>query len=265
MAERNTRRRVQMSHLTQALWDKYRRERDLETRALLLDQYLGLVHYSASKLADHIPRELSICDLIGAGTVGLVQALESFDPGRGLAFSTLAVPRIRGAMLDELRRWDRVPRLARERRRRVEQMRTKLQRRLGRAPRLADIADALGIDIDTLCGWTEGAGVPIFLPLEASVPSPEAGEYCLTETIPDPTSDGPDVALTRAETVEELRTAIARLPEKDRMVLSLYYYEELTFKQIGLVLHVSESRISQIHSQALRNLRGELCLAREKV
>jgi len=254
-----------MSPLISALWENYRSARDQETRALLLDQYLGLVHYCAARLASHIPRELDISDFISAGTVGLVQALENFDLGRGLAFSTFAIPRIRGAMLDEIRRWDRVPRSARERRRRVEETRTKLQRCFGRPPKASEIADALGIDLDTIKGWTNGAKSPVFLTLGTPVPSSESGECSLAETIPDTALECPGVALSNAETVKEVRAAMLTLPQKDRMVLSLYYYEGLTFKQIGVVLHVSESRISQIHSRALKNLRQQLDLAMENV
>jgi len=110
-----------MTVLTDALWEKYLHHRDDRTRSQLLAQYLGLVHHSAHEMAKRVPKDLELDDLISAGTVGLVQALETFDPSRGLAFSTFAVPRIRGAMLDELRTWDWIPRSVRERSRKIEQ------------------------------------------------------------------------------------------------------------------------------------------------
>ncbi len=252
-----------MSELAQALWERYRERGDLIARAKLLDIYLGLVHHSAREVLKVVSHSVEFDDLLGAGTLGLVQALEGFDSTRGLAFSTYAVPRIRGAMLDELRRRDWLPRSARARWRKMLQVRGILQQTLGRAPGDHEIAEALGIEMDVYWRWLQEAEQPVVLALDQALPSNAAGAR-LHETIPDPASGDPGEALARDETLEELRDALASLPDKDRLVLALYYYEGLNLKQIGEVLHVSESRVSQIRTRALKRLRESVDAEREE-
>jgi len=244
-----------MTMLTDSLWEKYQQQRDDGTRSQLIAQYLGLVHHSAHELAKHVPKDLELDDLISAGTVGLVQALECFDPGRGLAFSTYAVPRIRGAMLDELRTWDWVPRSVRERSRRIEDANRQIQRRLGRMPEASEMAEALGVDEATYRKWMEESGAPVLMPLDSAARGQGGREVPLSELIPDPGNAHPSEILIREETMNQLRDAFSELPAKERLVLSLYYYQELTLKQIGQVLHITESRVSQLHARAIRRMR----------
>jgi RNA polymerase sigma factor for flagellar operon FliA len=250
--------------LAESLWLRYGASRDPEVRVQLLDLYLGLVHHAARELARAGSAHLELDELISAGTVGLVQALEGFDPSRGLAFSTYAMPRIRGAMLDELRGQDWTPRSIRERRRQIARARATLQQRLKRGPSGAELAAALGIDEETLWGWERETGSRTMVALDQSVNAGGESDLQLSETLADRGAAVPGEALTREETLAELREAVAALPSKDRLVLSLYHYENLSLKQIGEVLHVTESRVSQIRSRALKRLREHLRLAQEE-
>jgi len=243
---------------SQVLWERYRTHGDAAARAALLDGYLGLVHHSARELLRRAPGPLEFEDLVGAGTVGLVQALEGFDPARGLAFSTYAMPRIRGAMLDELRSRDWTPRLIRARRRRLAEETARLQQTLGRAPTPSEIATALEIDLDTYWRWADETEGRVMLALDQAVNAESSEEPCLHETIPDRGSGAPEEALARREAIDDLFLAFGELSERERLVLALYYYEELSLKQIGEVLHVTESRVSQIRTRALKRMRQRI-------
>ena len=245
-----------MKDLTDALWAAYRRNGDTRARHQLLDQYLGLVHHSAHQLARRISRDVEVEDLIGAGTVGLVQALEGFDPERGLAFSTYAMPRIRGAMLDELRQRDWMPRTIRMRNRQIAEARHAVQQRQGRMANPEELAEALGVDMGTFWRWQGESEGRAFVALDGSHDGGEGDETRLSETIADDSAVEPGDALTERETREVLLRAFRQLPEKDRLVLSLSYYEQMNLREIGEVLHVSESRVSQLRTRALKRLRG---------
>jgi RNA polymerase sigma factor for flagellar operon FliA len=244
-----------MTDLIEALWARYRRTADPQARTQLLDRYLGLVHHSAHQLARRISRDVEVDDLIGAGTLGLVQALEGFDPGRGLAFSTYAMPRIRGAMLDELRTRDWMPRSVRMRSRQLQGARADLQHRLGRQPSHEEIAKALAIDLPTYWRWQEEIDGRVLLQLDAGHEDAEDHAPRLAESIADALAVDPGESLDDQDAVARLRDAFDRLGQRDRLVLSLYYYEELNLRQIGEIMHVSESRISQIRTRALKRLR----------
>lgn len=242
-----------MTDLIDALWARYREKSDPIARAQLLDRYLGLVHHSAHQLARRISRDIEIDDLIGSGTLGLVQALEGFDPGRGLAFSTYAMPRIRGAMLDELRARDWMPRSVRMRSRQLATARASLQQRYGRQPTHEEIAASLGVDLPTFWKWQEEVDGRLLLQLDGSSGGEDSPP--LAESIADVLAEEPGAALDDAGSIDRLRGAFRQLSARDRLVLTLYYYEELNLRQIGDVLHVSESRVSQIRTRALKRLR----------
>ncbi len=244
-----------MTRITDALWAQYREGRDERIRRTLIDQYMGLVHFAAREMTRRLPPELETDDLVNAGTIGLVQALEGFEPARGLAFSTFAMPRIRGAMLDEIRSWDWVPRAVRERGRKIENARQALEKRLGRPPRLPEIATRLGIDSTTCAEWMEETRGPTYVDVDPSSESSPGADRRRIESIPDPNVRPPVDALLAEESLEELLDAIESLSAKERIVLSLYYYEGLTLRQIGKVLHITESRVSQIHSRTIARLR----------
>jgi len=239
------------------LWQRYRDTADPDARRQLLELYIGLVH--------HVAREMSrrtsaaeLDDLVSAGTFGLIRALDSFDLSRGLAFSTYAVRRIRGAMLDDLRSQDWAPRAVRVKARRLQVATTALQFRLGRSPRPEEVADQLDIGVSTYWRWRDETASRTVVSYEGESRSGFGGTTALQEVLEDLNASSPPEELSRQEDVKILRDAIARLPEKERTVMALYYYEELNQRQIAEIMHVTESRVSQIRSQALKRLRSRL-------
>jgi RNA polymerase sigma factor for flagellar operon FliA len=251
------------SELTNQLWAHYRATGDSVTRSHLLEGYLGLVHHFARELFHYAPPDVELDDLIGAGTLGLIQSLETFDPGRGVAFSSFAVPRIRGAIFDDLRNRDWLPRTAKTHARDLSRAEAKLQQGLGRAPEPAEVAAELGLTMEAYWRWREDRDGRTFVGFDSTVSLDGSHTASVAETIPDRAGDNPPERLTRAEALHELREAMGALPAKERLVLALSFYEEATLRQIGEVLHVSESRVSQIRTQALQRLRTVLSLAAE--
>jgi RNA polymerase sigma factor for flagellar operon FliA len=244
-----------MTSVTDALWQRYSKRRDPVARAELLDRYLGLVHHCARDMVARVGHAVEFEDLVSAGTVGLVQALEGFDLSRGLAFSTYAMRRIRGSILDELRSRDWRPRSVRARGRQLAAVVTALQTRFGRAPAPEEIARAMGIDLESYYRIKEDLEGGVMVSLAGTVARGGDDALRLEETLADPGGAEPFEDLGRQETFQRLRVAVAHLPPRERTVLSLYYYEELNLKEIAEVLHVTESRVSQIRSQAIRRLR----------
>jgi len=232
------------------LWTRYRVARDPAARAQLVEQHLGLVRYVVRAMVPRIA-QAEAADLESAGTLGLLRALDKFDPSRGLAFSTYAVQRIRGAILDDLRARDPAPRSTRRNARRLAAATSRLEQRLGRPPAPLQVAEALGIDLSTLWRWQAALPPTCTLSLDDAMGSAQL-EAALG-TPPAPQGD-----LLEAEQIACLEAAIARLPERERAVLVLSFYERLTLREIGRRLDVSESRISQIRSHALRRLRDWL-------
>ncbi len=247
-----------MTAVTKSLWERYRYQGDLEARQQLLDQYLGLVFHIAGQMLPGLAGDVEREDLVSAGTLGLVLALESFDLSRGLAFSTYATPRIRGAILDELRSRDWVPRSVRSKRRKILNAVRELEAHFGCPPEAPAIAAAMGLDLDTFWRWQQVVEGATILSFDRAVSSEDTDDVGLEDMVGDPNFVEPTEALTREEEIAAVRDAIAELPPKQRTVLALYYYEELTLNQIAEILHLTESRISQIRSQALKRLREEL-------
>jgi RNA polymerase sigma factor for flagellar operon FliA len=245
------------SDLTDALWARYRASGDAAARTELLDRYVGLVYHVAHEVGARTPA-VEVGELVSAGTLGLVKALDSFDCARGLAFSTYAVRRIRGAMLDDLRGRDWAPRSVRAKSRKVAAATATLQGRLKRAPKPQEVAAALDIDLETYWKWRDAIDGGVTLPLDGAASKGPRDSLTLEEVIDDADAALPGHELLREEQVRGLKEAIANLPEQERTVLALYYYEELNLRQIGEVLHVTESRVSQIRAKALRRLRDRL-------
>jgi len=246
------------------LWANYRLDGDAEARDRLLQQHLPLVRYVARDLWKRIRGKLEIDDLVSAGTVGLINAVENFEPERGLAFSTFATPRIRGSILDHLRRWDHVPRSVRKKQRSLDQARHSLTGRLGREPTRTEIAEELEVDLDTVCRWESDAAEAVQVALDAPLAG-EGKQVTTAEIIPGETGEETEDAIAHSEEMEILKDAIGRLPERERNILALYYYEGLRMHQIAEILGVTESRISQIRSKIMKTLRGELAHLRENV
>src|SRR5690348_15365128 len=195
---------------------------DNATRDALLRENLSLVHHVARKLARRLADDADVDELVSAGTLGLMSAAESFDPGRGLAFSTFAVPRIRGAMLDELRRQDHVPRSVRRKTREMGQARESLMHTLGRNPSSDELAGALGVDRETLFRWTADVETAVHLPLDGHGRAAQDERPTRAELLGSDV-ELPDERITREEQVAALRDAMLGLDDQQRTVLALYY------------------------------------------
>jgi RNA polymerase sigma factor for flagellar operon FliA len=227
----------------------------MAARDALLQDNLSLVHYVAKQLSRSLSADADPDEMVNIGTLGLMSALETFDSNRGLAFSTYAVPRIRGAILDELRRQDHVPRSIRRKTRDIAHAREALMRELGRSPRDAELAAHLGVDVETLWRWQADMERTV----QVSLSSTEGDR---DDSGPSPidflraSGESADERLQQEEQVAALRDAILLLKDQQRTVLSLYYFEELNAREIAEVLNISESRVSQIRSKALSQLRG---------
>jgi RNA polymerase sigma factor for flagellar operon FliA len=227
----------------------------------LTQQHVGLVHHVARQVARRLHDKVDLDELVSAGALGLMQAAASFEPARGLTFSTYAVPRIRGSMLDELRRQDPMSRGARRKARAISTAREALVHRFGREPRAADIAAELNMSVETLRQWerdVDGA-VEVSLDLAPRTLREEAeGQLTTAAAIADERAPSVDEQLGHEERVALLGLAIRNLRSQERTVLALYFYEELTLQEIATVLGLSASRISQIRGEALVKLREHL-------
>jgi RNA polymerase sigma factor for flagellar operon FliA len=238
------------------LWTAYAAGSEI-AREALLTQHLGLVHFVARQVFRTLSSEVDFDELVSAGTLGLIGALESFDRSRGLAFSTFAAPRIRGSILDELRRQDHVSRSVRRKARMVNAAREALMRTLGREPLDDELAAQLDLDLPSVWRWKREIEGAMLVSIER--PSDGAGDR---SAAPGDllAGDGPgiDELLNHEQEVGLLAVALAALGEQQRIVLTLHYYEELKLSEIAAVLGVTESRVSQIRSKALARLRAEM-------
>jgi RNA polymerase sigma factor FliA len=236
--------------------DRRAKRSDAAARDALLRQHLGLVYHVAQRLARARANDVELDDLVSAGTLGLIDAFEHFDVSRGLAFSTYAAPRIRGAILDELRRLDRVPRSVRRKARQIDGASKTLSDSLGREPGHGELADGLGIDLPTLWRWQSERESTQLVSLDRSQSSGD--DHATGEWLASNSGEEIDDALTLSQEADHLRDALLDLPEQERTVLSLYYFEELKLNDIARILAVSESRVSQIRSKAIVRLRRRL-------
>jgi RNA polymerase sigma factor FliA len=243
---------------TLALWRRYRRKGDPTARAELLDRHLSLVRLLARKLAARIGGAVEVDDLMSAGTLGLVQALESYDLSRANSFATYASRRIHGAMLDELRQRDWVPRSVRSKARKLQHAFGKVESSLGRAAAPEEMASALEIDVPTYWSWRHTVDSAVQVSLDEGPQGEEGEGTTLSSLLSAPDAEDCLTTVTREEGVQELAAALARLPERERTVLALYFYEELNLREIAQVMHLTESRISQIRTAALSRLRRML-------
>jgi RNA polymerase sigma factor FliA len=227
----------------------------VDERNALVESHLPQVRFIADRLAAKLPPSVEREDLIGAGILGLIDAASKFDPARGVLFKTYAEMRVRGAMLDSLRDLDWVPRSMRRRSREVEATYSRLQNEFGRAAHDDEVAASLGLEIGKfqhLVGELSGLMVTSFGEMESD------GRAPAINNVPDSPELTPLALYERSEASARLAEAITCLPERERHVLSLYYVEELTMKEIGAVLGVTESRVSQIRTQAIQRLRAAL-------
>jgi RNA polymerase sigma factor for flagellar operon FliA len=227
-------------------------------RDVVLTQHIGLVHHVARQLANRLSTKADLDEMISAGSLGLIQAFDSFDPTRGLSFSTYAVPRIRGAILDELRKQDHVPRNVRRRTRDLSRARDSLAGVLRREPTEDEMSRVMQVPTEMVRRWQLDAEGASMLSLEQPVRADAAGGALLGETIPDEHAFEVDLLLTHEHEVGRLKQAIAALKEQERTVLALNFFEELKLQEIASVLGLSVCRISQIRTAALAKLRVAL-------
>ena len=238
------------------LWEAYRRAPGRPTRDPLIVHYSPLVKYVAGRVGIGLPGNVEQADLVSYGIFGLIDAIEKFDPGRGFKFETYAISRIKGAILDELRSIDWVPRSVRAKGRAVERAFSKLEAELKRSPTEAELADELEMtegQLQTVLSQLSLTGVAALDEMLGD----RSDATTLGDTIPDK-GDGPGALLEQVELRQQLAEAIERMPEREKIVLTLYYFENLTLAQIGEVLGVTESRVSQIHTKSVLQLRAEL-------
>ncbi|MBN1827071.1 MAG: FliA/WhiG family RNA polymerase sigma factor [Candidatus Eisenbacteria bacterium] len=243
----------------ETVWRKYQVRRNKRLRDRLILEYMPLVKYVAGRLAVGLPPSVQIEDLIGSGTLGLMSAVERYDPGRDNKFSTFAISRIRGAMLDELRSMDWVPRSVRRKARQLEETYNRLESRYGRAASDQEVAKAMDIGMQEYFQLLEDVRGATLLSLnEHSVSGDDNSPTQVHDTVPDKDVIDPIAILEVQKMRKVLDGSLDNLPERERLVLILYYYEEMTLKEIGSILGVSESRVSQIHTKSITRLRSRL-------
>jgi RNA polymerase sigma factor for flagellar operon FliA len=248
------------------LWQDYRKTRDPKIREAFIKQYAPLVKYVAGKVAVGMPNNVEFDDLVGFGVFGLIDAIEKFDPEKNVKFKTYAVTRIRGAIFDELRLIDWVPRSVRQKTREIETTISSLEAQLGRTASDQEIANAMGMDESEYMKVIQKiSGTSIISLNDLWYSGDENDKVSIGDSIESPSSLNPDVVVVNEEIRRVIVDAINELPDKEKKILVLYYYEDLTLKDIGRVLQVTESRVSQLHTKAVLHLRSKLTNIRKGI
>ncbi len=243
---------------TEALWLQYKRSNDPSLKESLAEHYAFLVKYAAGRLSMTLPDSVEYQDLVSYGCFGLLDAVEKFEPQRGIKFETYASARIRGAILDGLRSVDWIPRSVRAKARQFEATLRSLESTLGRSASDAELAEALNLPLDQYYNMLDEVRTTSVLSLDEVInPDSSDDPLKMLDTIEDK-EDPIEERLLHSELLQDLAGAIDGLPERERTVVALYYHESLTLKEIGHVLDVSESRVSQIHTKAIASLRSIL-------
>jgi RNA polymerase sigma factor for flagellar operon FliA len=248
------------------LWRRYKEASDQAVRDRLILTYAPLVKYVAGRLGSGLPSHVDESDLVSYGLLGLIDAIERYDPTRDVKFETYAIQRIRGAIIDELRSMDWVPRSVRSRARDIERAIAQLEGQLLRAPTDEEIAKKLGVseeELDDSLLEISRSSIAALDELWAS-PTGSGDAVALVDTIEDPHSVEPGGEIEKTELKELIGESIASLPEREKLVITLYYYEELTLREIGEVLGVTESRVSQLHTKAILRLKARLAGAQSR-
>jgi len=241
-----------------ALWERYRDSRPVDVRERLILHYSPLVKYVAGRVAVGMPASVDHADLVSYGIFGLLDAIEKFDTGKGVKFETYAITRIRGAIIDELRSVDWVPRSVRSKARRLEAAMHKLESLLHRSPTEEELAAELEITVAELQATLQKVSLTSVAALDEAFDVGEGDRVSLVDTLQDLSSPQPEESYEDVEIKQLLRQAITRLTEREQTVLGLYYFEGMTLAQVGDVLGVTESRICQIHTKAVLSLRSKL-------
>jgi RNA polymerase sigma factor FliA len=242
------------------LWRRYKGEGDERARERLVVAYSPLVKYVSGRMASGLPAHVDEADLISYGLVGLINAIERFEPARAIKFETYAMTRVKGAIIDELRTLDWVPRSVRARARQIERANAKLEHTLQRAPTDEEMAAELELSVDEFQSALLQISTSTVAALDElwTVGDASGDQVSLLDTLTDERAPDPAAVMDQTELKERIAAAIRRLPERERLVIALYYYENLTLREIGEVLSVTESRVSQLHTKAVLRLRSRL-------
>jgi len=247
-------------------WLEYRKTRNPAIREAFIKQYAPLVKYVAGKVAMGMPSNVEFDDLVGFGVFGLIDAIDKYDPDKNVKFKTYAVTRIRGAIFDELRQIDWVPRSVRQKTREIEATISSLEAQLGRTASDQEIAGALGMNEDEYLKTIQKiSGTSILSLNDVWFSGDEKDRVSIVDSIESPSSLNPDVMVEKEVMRQVIIAAINELPDKEKKILILYYYEDLTLKDIGKVLEVTESRVSQLHTKAILHLRSKLTNIRKGI
>ncbi|MBE0565523.1 MAG: FliA/WhiG family RNA polymerase sigma factor [Krumholzibacteria bacterium] len=248
---------VQIAH--HDVWERCRGRDSDEARRELVDIYARIVKFVAGRMAIGLPHYVEFNDLISAGLLGLIQAIDKFDHRRGIKFETFAIPRIRGSILDELRSQDWFPRSLRRKAKQLEEAYARLEARLGRPATDAEVARELDVPIDEFDGMIGEVSIATIMSLDADTGGEDGDNTTsLGDYLADPATEDVEAVLARQEMKDLIGMRMSELPEKEQLVLVLYYYEELTLKEIGEILDVTESRVCQIHTKAILRLKGKI-------
>ena len=242
------------------MWRRFTESGDPAARERLVLAYSPLVKFVAGRMMRTVPAHVDEADLISYGLLGLISAIERFDPSREIKFETFAVTRIKGSIIDELRSLDWVPRSVRAKAREIEKVNAQLEHELQRAPTDSEMAEKLGVTVEEFQESLNRISNSSVVALDElwTVSDASGDQVSLLDTIQDPQALDPAQEMDATEMKDHLADAIARLPEREKLVVALYYYENLTLREIGEVLGVTESRVSQLHTKAVLRLRGRL-------
>ncbi len=249
--------KAQIAHFE--VWEKITTDKRQDARRELVDIYARIVKYVAGRMAIGLPHYVEFNDLISAGLLGLIQAVDNFDHTRGIKFETYAIPRIRGSILDELRSQDWFPRSLRRKAKQLEEAYSTLEVKLGRHATDAEVARYLDIDLGDLDSMVGEVSIATIMSLDAETGGEDSEQSSsLGEFLADPRTEDVEQVLALQEMKQLIGLRMNELPEKEQLVLVLYYYEELTLKEIGEILDVTESRVCQIHTKAIFRLKGKI-------
>lgn len=246
------------------LWTVFKETDDQDARDKLILHFSPLVKYVAGRISANLPQNVESADLVSYGLFGLIDAIEKFDLAREIKFETYAMARIKGAIIDELRALDWVPRSVRHRSRELERVYVELENKLRRVPTDEEVAEELEITVTDLHALLTQLSYTSVVALEDlwSTGGEKDEKVSLIDTVEDPSAQDPSEVFEISEMKEILANAIDRLPEREKMVVSLYYYEGLTLREIGEVLGVTESRVSQLHTKAIIRMKAKLRLSK---
>ena len=240
------------------LWETYEETKSEKVREKILMKYLPLVRQIAGGIIGKLPSSVSVDDLIDAGVIGLLESIDRFDTNAEVKFETYAYTRVRGAMMDELRKMDWAPRSLREKSKRVEEAYRRLVKRHGRQPDQDEIANELEIPIEKFHQINKEIGAVHLMSLDQEIASSSGETTSLYDVLAEKDTIVPIEAMEDRELKDQMIKEIEKLPKNEKLVIALYYYEELTLKEIGEILNLSESRISQIHSKVVKDLKIRL-------